>query len=159
MKINHTSVAALSMLAMATPAAAADIVDTATSNGSFTTLVAAVKAAGLVNTLKGPGPFTVFAPTDAAFKKLPVGTVENLLKPENKAQLTKVLTYHVVPGKVMARDISGKKTNAKTVEGSTVAIDASSASVKVDNATVSMADVNASNGVIHVIDSVIMPKL
>jgi uncharacterized surface protein with fasciclin (FAS1) repeats len=159
MKINLTSVAALSMLAMATPAAAADIVDTATSNGSFTTLVAAVKAAGLVNTLKGPGPFTVFAPTDAAFKKLPAGTVENLLKPENKAQLTKVLTYHVVPGKVMARDISGKKTNAKTVEGSTVAIDASSASVKVDNATVSMADVNASNGVIHVIDSVIMPKL
>ena len=159
MKFNLTSVAALSMLAMATPAAAADIVDTATSNGSFTTLVAAVKAAGLVNTLKGPGPFTVFAPTDAAFKKLPAGTVENLLKPENKAQLTKVLTYHVVPGKVMARDISGKKTNAKTVEGSTVAIDASSASVKVDNATVSMADVNASNGVIHVIDSVIMPKL
>ena len=159
MKFNLTSVAALSMLAMATPAAAADIVDTATSNGCFTTLVAAVKAAGLVNTLKGPGPFTVFAPTDAAFKKLPAGTVENLLKPENKAQLTKVLTYHVVPGKVMARDISGKKTNAKTVEGSTVAIDASSASVKVDNATVSMADVNASNGVIHVIDSVIMPKL
>jgi len=159
MKFNLTSVAALSMLAMATPAAAADIVDTATSNGSFTTLVAAVKAAGLVNTLKGPGPFTVFAPTDAAFKKLPAGTVENLLKPENKAQLTKVLTYHVVPGKVMARDISGKKTNAKTVEGSTVAIDASSASVKVDNASVSMADVNASNGVIHVIDSVIMPKL
>jgi uncharacterized surface protein with fasciclin (FAS1) repeats len=93
MKFNLTSVAALSMLAMATPAAAADIVDTATSNGSFTTLVAAVKAAGLVNTLKGPGPFTVFAPTDAAFKKLPAGTVENLLKPENKAQLTKVLTY------------------------------------------------------------------
>ena len=158
MKFNLTSVAALSMLAMATPAAAADIVDTATSNGSFTTLVAAVKAAGLVNTLKGPGPFTVFAPTDAAFKKLPAGTVENLLKPENKAQLTKVLTYHVVPGKVMASDVQGKKTTAKTVEGSAVAIDASGGAVKVDNATVSKADVNASNGVIHVIDTVIMPK-
>src|SRR5215204_4416097 len=129
MSIKKNLLAAATVLALASPAAAADIVDTATSNGSFTTLIAAVKAAGLVDTLKGPGPFTVFAPTDAAFKKLPAGTVENLLKPENKAQLTKVLTYHVVPGKVMASDLTGKKTNAKTVEGSTVAIDASSAGV------------------------------
>jgi len=150
--------AAVAVLPFAAPAAAADIVETASSDGSFTTLVAAVKAAGLVDTLKGKGPFTVFAPTDAAFKKLPAGTVENLLKPENKAQLTKVLTYHVVPGAVMASDVKGKKTTAKTVEGSAVAIDASGGTVKVDNATVSKADVNASNGVIHVIDTVIMPK-
>jgi uncharacterized surface protein with fasciclin (FAS1) repeats len=158
MLINRNLLAAVAVLALATPAAAADIVDTASSNGSFKTLVAAVKAAGLVDTLKGQGPFTVFAPTDEAFKKLPAGTVENLLKPENKAQLTKILTYHVVPGKVMANDISGKKTAAKTVEGSSVAIDASGGAVKVDNATVSTADVSASNGVIHVIDTVIMPK-
>src|SRR5436190_15620686 len=135
-----------------------DIVDTAVGAGQFKTLTAALKAADLVDTLKGPGPFTVFAPTDEAFKKLPAGTVENLLKPENKAQLTKVLTYHVVPGKVMASDVKGKKTTAKTVEGSAVAIDASGGAVKVDNATVSKADVTASNGVIHVIDTVIMPK-
>ena len=158
MLINRNLLAAVAVLALATPAAAADIVDTASSNGSFTTLVAAVKAAGLADTLKGQGPFTVFAPTDEAFKKLPAGTVENLLKPENKAQLTKILTYHVVPGKVMARDISGKKTAAKTVEGSSVAIDASGGAVRVDNATVSTADVSASNGVIHVIDTVIMPR-
>src|SRR4029450_7658858 len=102
-----------------------DIVDTAVKAGQFNTLAAALKAADLVDTLKGTGPFTGFAPTDDAFKKLPAGTVENLLKPENKAQLVKILTYHVVPGKVMARDISGKKTAAKTVEGSSVAIDAS----------------------------------
>ena len=158
MLINRNLIAAVALIGLATPAAAADIVETATSNGSFTTLVAAVKAAGLVDTLKGKGPFTVFAPTDEAFKKLPAGTVENLLKPENKAQLTKVLTYHVVPGKVMASDVTGKKTAAKTVEGSSVAIDASGGAVKVDNATVSTADVSASNGVIHVIDTVIMPK-
>jgi uncharacterized surface protein with fasciclin (FAS1) repeats len=158
MSIKRNLLAAVTGLVLASPAAAADIVETATSNGSFTTLVAAVKAAGLVDTLKGPGPFTVFAPTDEAFKKLPAGTVENLLKPENKTQLTKVLTYHVVPGKVMASDVKGKTTTAKTVEGSTVAIDASGSAVKVDNATVSKADVTASNGVIHVIDTVIMPK-
>src|SRR5215207_8831284 len=129
MSIKKNLLAAATVLALASPAAAADIVEIAASNGSFTTLVAAAKAAGLVDTLKGPGPFTVFAPTDEAFKKLPAGTVENLLKPENKAQLTKVITYHVVPGKVMASDISGKKTNAKTVEGSTVAIDASGSAV------------------------------
>ena len=158
MSIKRNLLAAATMLALASPAVAADIVETAASNGSFTTLVAAVKAAGLGDTLKGPGPFTVFAPTDDAFKKLPPGTVENLLKPENKAQLTKVLTYHVVPGKVMASDVQGKKTTAKTVEGSTVAIDASRGVVEVDNARVSKADVTASNGVIHVIDTVIMPK-
>ena len=107
---------AAAALALASPAAAADIVETASSNGSFTTLVAAVKAAGLVDTLKGTGPFTVFAPTDEAFK-LPAGTVENLLKPENKAQLTKVLTYPVVPGKVMASDVKGKGPPARRIPG------------------------------------------
>ena len=134
-----------------------DIVDTAVAAGKFTTLVAAVKAAGLVETLKGQGPFTVFAPTDDAFAKLPKGTVEDLLKPENKAKLVKILTYHVLPSKVMAADIAGKKMRAKTVEGSEVAVDATSG-VKIDGATVVIADVPASNGVIHAIDSVIMPK-
>jgi uncharacterized surface protein with fasciclin (FAS1) repeats len=146
------------MLVAASPAAAADIVETAVTNGSFKTLTAALQAAGLVETLKGKGPYTVFAPTDEAFKKLPAGTVESLLKPENKAQLAKVLTYHVVAGNVMSGDLKGKTTNAKTVEGSAVRIDASGNSVKVDNANVTQADVSASNGVIHVIDSVIMPK-
>ena len=159
MSIKRNLLAAAGVLALASPAAAADIVETASSNGSFTTLVAAAKAAGLVDTLKGPGPFTVFAPTDEAFKKLPAGTVENLLKPENKAQLTKVLTYHVVPGKVMASDVKGQKTTTDcNGHGTHVAVDASGGAVKVDNATVSKADVNASNGVIHVIDTVIMPK-
>ena len=134
-----------------------DIVDTAVKAGSFTTLVAAVKAAGLVDTLKGKGPFTVFAPTDAAFKKLPAGTVESLLKPENKAKLVAILTYHVLPGKVMSKDIAGKKLEAKTVQGQKVAVDATKG-VKVDNATVTTADIATSNGVIHVIDTVILPK-
>lgn len=134
-----------------------DIVDTAVKAGSFNTLVAAVKAAGLVDTLKGKGPFTVFAPTDAAFKKLPKGTVENLLKPENKAKLAAILTYHVVPGKVMSKDIVGKKLEANTVQGQTVAVDATSG-VIVDNAKVTQADIATSNGVIHVIDTVILPK-
>ena len=137
-------------------AQAADIVDTAIAAGSFTTLVTAVKAAGLVDTLKGPGPFTVFAPNDAAFAKLPAGTVESLLKPENKAKLVAILTYHVVPGKVMSKDIAGKKM-AKTVEGAEVSIDATNG-VRIDNAKVVKADIEASNGVIHVIDTVIMPK-
>src|SRR5215203_249381 len=115
--------------ALSTGASAADIVETAQSAGQFKTLVVAVKAAGLTGTLKGKGPFTVFAPTDAAFRKLPPGTVESLLKPENKAQLTKVLTYHVVPGAVMASDLKGKKTSAKSVEGSAIAIDASGGTV------------------------------
>ena len=144
---------ALSMSA----AKAADIVDTAISAGSFKTLVAAVTAAGLVETLKGPGPFTVFAPTDEAFAKLPDGTVEGLLKPENKEKLVAVLTYHVVPGKIMSKDIAGKQTMAKSVEGGEISVDATDG-VKVDDATVVKADIEASNGVIHVIDAVILPK-
>jgi len=138
-------------------AKAADIVDTAVAAGSFKTLVTAVTTAGLAETLKGPGPFTVFAPTDEAFAKLPDGTVEGLLKPENRDKLVAILTYHVVPGKVMSADIAGKKTMAKTVQGGEVTIDATDG-VKVDGATVTTADVEASNGVIHVIDTVIMPK-
>ena len=138
-------------------AKADDIVETAVAAGSFNTLVTAVKAAGLVDTLKGPGPFTVFAPTDEAFAKLPGGTVENLLKPENKQQLVAILTYHVVPAKVMSKDIFGKKTMAKTVEGTQVSIDATDG-VRVNNAKVVKADIEASNGVIHVIDTVIIPE-
>ena len=139
-------------------ARAADIVDTAVSAGNFTTLVAAVKAAGLVDTLKGPGPFTVFAPTDAAFAALPAGTVETLLKPENKAKLASILKYHVLPGRVMSKDIAGKKLDPKTVEGQTLVIDASGTAVKVNDATVAKADIGADNGVIHVIDKVLLPK-
>lgn len=132
-----------------------DIVDTAVSAGSFNTLVAAVKSAGLVKTLKGKGPFTVFAPTDAAFDKLPAATLTSLLKPENKSKLAAILTYHVLPGKVMASDIAGKSLKVATVHGSKVSVDAMKG-VKIDNATVVQADVVASNGVIHVIDTVIM---
>lgn len=134
-----------------------DIVDIAAGNGSFNTLVTAVKAAGLVETLKGKGPFTVFAPTDEAFAKLPAGTVEDLLKPENKEKLVAVLTYHVVPGNVPA----GKVVNlssAKTVNGKSVKISAKDGTVKVDGAKVTATDIVASNGVIHVIDSVILPN-
>jgi uncharacterized surface protein with fasciclin (FAS1) repeats len=150
--------AAIVAAALASQAKAADIVETAQSAGSFNTLVAAVEAAGLVETLKGEGPFTVFAPTDAAFEKLPAGTVEDLLKPENREQLQKVLTYHVVPGRIMSSDLKGKTTAAATVEGSEVEIDASGNAVRVGEATVSQADITASNGVIHVIDTVIMPN-
>ena len=132
----------------------ADIVDTAVGAGSFTTLVAAVQAAGLVSTLKGPGPFTVFAPTDAAFAKLPAGTVEGLLADIPK--LTAVLTYHVVPGRVMAADVM-KLTSAKTVQGQSVAIDTTNG-VHIDGATITLADISTDNGVIHVIDSVILPN-
>ncbi len=138
-------------------AAKKDIVDTAVSAGQFNTLVAAAKAAGLVGTLKGKGPFTVFAPTDAAFKKLPKGTVATLLKPENKAKLAAILTYHVVPGKVMSGDIAGKKLQAASVQGQKISIDATNG-VKVDGANVVKADIATSNGVIHVIDAVILPK-
>ncbi len=130
-----------------------DIVDTAVKAGSFTTLVAAVKAAGLVETLKGTGPFTVFAPSDEAFAKLPEGTVDSLLKDIPK--LKKILTYHVVSGKVMAADVV-KMKSAKTVEGSEVKIDASSG-VKINNSTVVTPDIAADNGVIHIIDTVLMP--
>ncbi|MGF1593524.1 MAG: fasciclin domain-containing protein [Kiloniellaceae bacterium] len=142
----------------AVAAKAADIVDTAVSAGQFNTLVAAVQAAGLVETLKGEGPFTVFAPTDEAFAKLPAGTVEDLLKPENRDQLVAILTYHVVPGKVMSSDIAGKKLEAGTVQGSDLSIDAMGSRVAVDNAMVIQADVEASNGVIHVIDTVVLPQ-
>jgi uncharacterized surface protein with fasciclin (FAS1) repeats len=135
-----------------------DIVDTAAGAGKFQTLITAAKAAGLVETLKGDGPYTVFAPTDEAFAKLPKGTVEDLLKPENKAKLAAILTYHVVPGKVMAADIKGKKTNVKSVQGGELAVDATNG-VKINDATVTTADVSASNGVIHIIDTVVMPKL
>ncbi len=135
----------------------ADIVDTAVGAGSFKTLVAAVKAAGLVETLKGDGPFTVFAPTDEAFAKLPAGTVESLLKPENKEKLVAILTYHVVPGKVMAADVV-KLTEAKTVQGSSVKIATKDGKVMIDGANVVKTDIGTSNGVIHVIDAVILPK-
>lgn len=138
------------------PASESDIVDTAVAAGSFKTLVAAVQAAGLVDTLKGDGPFTVFAPTDAAFAKLPKGTVETLLKPENKAKLQAILTYHVVAGKVMAADVV-KLTGATTVQGQKVDIAVKNGQVTVDGATVVKADIGTSNGVIHVIDSVILP--
>ena len=132
-----------------------DIVDTAVAAGSFKTLAAALKAAGLIETLKGSGPFTVFAPTDEAFAKLPAGTVEGLLK--DKEKLTKILLYHVVSGNVMAKDVV-KLKSAKTVQGSSVRISATNGKVMVDNAHVIKADVAASNGVIHVIDTVILPK-
>jgi transforming growth factor-beta-induced protein len=159
-RIIRSSFAALALVAMATLPAQTqtkDIVDTAVGAGNFKTLAAALQAAGLVDTLKGSGPFTVFAPTDEAFAKLPAGTVENLLKPENKAQLQAVLTYHVVPGKVMAAQVT-KMNSAKTVQGQNVSIQVVDGKVKIDNATVVTADVAASNGVIHVIDTVILPK-
>ena len=134
-----------------------DIVDTAVAAGSFKTLAAALQAAGLVETLKGKGPFTVFAPTDEAFAKLPKGTVEDLLKPENKAKLTAILTYHVVPGAVTASQVM-KLKDAKTVNGQSVKINAAGGAVMIDGARVVKADIRASNGVIHVIDSVILPK-
>lgn len=135
-----------------------DIVDTAVEAGTFNTLVAAVTAADLVDTLKSEGPFTVFAPTDEAFDALPEGTVADLLKPENKDKLIAVLTYHVLPGKVMSGDIAGKQMMVKTVQGSEVDVNATDG-VMVDGAKVVTADIEASNGVIHVIDAVILPKM
>jgi uncharacterized surface protein with fasciclin (FAS1) repeats len=142
---------------MAREDARKDIVDTAVAAGSFTTLAKALQAAGLVETLKGKGPFTVFAPTDEAFAKLPAGTLEDLLKPENKAKLQAILTYHVVPGKVMASQVTGL-TSAKTVNGQSLSVKVKDGSVKVDDATVVKTDIVTSNGVIHVIDSVVLPK-
>lgn len=138
------------------PAAPGDIVAVASGAGSFNTLVAAVKAAGLVETLQGKGPFTVFAPTDEAFAKLPKGTVEDLLKPENKEKLVAILTYHVVPGKVAAADV--KTMKAKTVNGKELNLKVADGKVSVDNANVVKADVMAKNGVIHVIDHVLLPN-
>lgn len=146
-------------LAIAAPAKAADIVDTAAKAGSFNTLITAAKAAGLVDTLKGRGPLTVFAPTDEAFAKLPKGTVEDLLKPANKAKLQSILKYHVVAGKFDAKRITGAKSKTyglKSVQGSSIPVDLRSG-VKVANANVVTTDVAASNGVIHVIDRVILP--
>jgi len=163
MSILRSVALAVALVFVATPAAFAggtmakkDIVETAKAVGEFKTLVAALDAAGLVDTLKGEGPFTVFAPTDDAFAKLPDGTVENLLKPENKDKLVSILTYHVIPGKVMAKDVKGAKTEVETVEGSKLTVDGTDG-VKVDGATVTMPDVAASNGVIHVIDAVVLP--
>lgn len=153
------ALAASLLLATAAFAAspAQDIVDTAVAAGSFKTLVAAVQAAGLVDTLKGAGPFTVFAPTDEAFAKLPPGTVEMLLMPENKAKLVAILTYHVVAGDVMAADVVKLKT-ARTVNGQVVTVKTSMGSVMIDKAKVVKTDIACSNGVIHVIDTVLMPK-
>lgn len=166
--IFYGSVAALliaAVLALGSPNASSDmhsdsdkdIVETASAAGSFSTLVAAVQAAGLTETLEGEGPFTVFAPTDEAFAKLPDGTVEMLLKPENKDKLVAILTYHVVPGKVTSAEVAGM-TSAKTVNGEEITIKAADGKVMVDDATVVKVDIPASNGVIHVIDAVIMPE-
>ncbi len=134
-----------------------DIVDIAASNDDFSTLVAAVQAAGLVETLKGDGPFTVFAPTNDAFAALPAGTVESLLEPENKDQLIKILTYHVVPGAVTSDQLAGQRLNVATVQGQTVHVDGTDG-VKVNKSNVILADVIATNGVIHAIDAVLLPK-
>jgi uncharacterized surface protein with fasciclin (FAS1) repeats len=154
-----TSLALVGALA-ATPARAQqpkDVVDTAVAAGSFTTLAKALTAADLVTTLKGPGPFTVFAPTDEAFAKLPAGTLDNLLRPENKDKLRRILIYHVVPGEVRAADVV-KVPSAKAVSGDTITIKVKDGKVHVNDANVTRADIKASNGVIHVIDTVIVPK-
>ena len=156
MKKIKTLLAVAASLFIVADSQAGDIVDVAASNKSFSTLVAAVKAAGLVETLKGEGPYTVFAPTDEAFAKLPKGTLESLLKPENKQKLVAILTYHVVPGKVMAKDVKSNKV--KTASGSSFKMKVSKKGVWVDNAKVVATDVKADNGVIHVIDTVILPR-
>ena len=162
MMINKIFVSVLALSLMGTVVLASkheakmDIVETASSAGSFGTLVAAVEAAGLSETLKGEGPFTVFAPTDEAFSKLPEGTVDNLLKPENKDKLVAILTYHVVPGKVMAADVI-TLDSAATVNGKSLGIQQKDGAVFVENARVTQTDIQASNGVIHVIDTVMLP--
>ena len=157
--IRRTFLALTAATAFAMPAFAQDkdIVDTAVANGSFNTLAAALTAAGLVETLKGEGPFTVFAPTDAAFAALPAGTVEDLLKPENKDKLVAILTYHVVPGKVMAADLT-EGMKAASVQGGELTFTLEGGA-KVNGAVISTADIAATNGVIHVIDSVILPPM
>jgi len=172
MKKARTFVAALALMGAAVPASflltpqvviagesakkTTDIVDTAVAAGSFKTLAAALNAAGLIDTLKSEGPFTVFAPTDEAFAKLPAGTVEGLLKPENKEKLVAILTYHVVAGKAMAKDVAGM-SSAKTVNGKELALKVVGDKVMVGSATVIKADIDCSNGVIHVIDTVLLP--
>lgn len=143
-------------VAKADESAKKDIVDTAVAAGNFKTLAAALKAAGLIDTLKGAGPFTVFAPTDEAFAKLPAGTVESLLKPENKEKLAAILTYHVVPAKAMAKDVAGM-SSAKTVNGKELKLKVDGGKVMINEATVTAADIETSNGVIHVIDTVLLP--
>jgi uncharacterized surface protein with fasciclin (FAS1) repeats len=135
-----------------------DIVDTAVAAGTFKTLVAAVTAAGLGETLKGTGPFTVFAPSDDAFAKLPAGTVDSLVKPENKAKLAGILKFHVMSGKVMASDVTGKKLSPDSVQGEKLDVDGTNGGVTVNGAKVTTADIGCTNGVIHVIDTVMMPK-
>jgi uncharacterized surface protein with fasciclin (FAS1) repeats len=155
----YAALLGLPLFVTAGRASAADIVDTAVAAGSFKTLVAAVKAAGLVETLKGAGPFTVFAPTDEAFAKLPAGTLDSLLKPENKAKLAAILTYHVVAGKVMAADVV-KIKSAKSVQGGPIAVKAKGGMVTLNGLSqVVKTDIGTDNGVIHVIDTVILPKL
>ena len=158
MRLRHAIAAAILIGSGSFSAFAADkdIVGTAVDAGQFKTLAAALDAAGLVSALKEPGPFTVFAPTDEAFAKLPAGTVENLLKPENKQQLIDILTYHVVPGKVMAADVAGLD-EAKTLNGKMIDVEIEGSAVKINDAAVTATDIAASNGVIHVIDQVIMP--
>ena len=169
MNLSKFVAAAIIAGSVAVPAKAADIVDTAVAAGSFKTLVAAVQAAGLVDTLKGEGPFTVFAPTDEAFAALPAGTVEDLLKPENKDKLVKILTYHVIPAAAMAADVTkmisdgGGKAEVTTVSGDPLQLMAKDGKVMImdesgQTATVTIADVKQSNGVIHVIDTVLLPK-
>ena len=157
-KLPLALLAALGLMIGSTTVRAADenIVDTAVAAGNFTTLVTALKAAGLIGTLEGPGPFTVFAPTDAAFAKLPAGTLANLLKPENKAQLIQILTYHVVAGKMTSGQLTKLKA-AKTVNGQMIPVKLSGRTVSVDGADVATADITASNGLIHVIDAVMLP--
>jgi uncharacterized surface protein with fasciclin (FAS1) repeats len=157
-KLALVTLLAIGTATSAYAAAKENIVQIATTNPQFKTLAAALKAAGLDKTLEGAGPFTVFAPTDAAFAKIPKATLDDLLKPENKDKLTKILTFHVVPGAVVSKDLAGKKSNPKTVEGGELAIDATGAHVMVDGAKVEGADVMATNGVIHIIDTVLMPK-
>jgi uncharacterized surface protein with fasciclin (FAS1) repeats len=150
------AVAASTLAAAGARAAEADIVDTAVGAGQFGTLAAALEAAGLVETLKGPGPFTVFAPTDEAFAKLPAGTVETLLEPENKDQLVAVLTYHVIPASLPAAEVV-KYDQAETVNGALIDVETSGSGVTVNGANVTATDVMATNGVIHVIDAVLLP--
>ena len=155
--------AAALLTACAQPDPGDDIVDIAAANPDFSTLVAAVEAAGLVDTLKGPGPFTVFAPTNAAFAALPAGTVDTLLLPENKDELTRILTYHVVPGQITSDQIIGTRSDVATVQGRTVHVNGQAggkygSAVRVNDANVTTADIIATNGVIHVIDKVLMPK-
>ena len=152
--MKKTIIASAILLSFATSVFAEDIVDTAVANGNFKTLATALTEAGLIDTLKGPGPFTVFAPTDEAFAKIPKADLDALLK--DKAKLSAVLTYHVVAGKVMAADV--KTGKVKTVQGSELNIEVNSSNVKVDNATITKTDIVTDNGVIHVIDTVVMPK-